>query len=363
MMAGTYEIPKNMHRYLKRIATEYKRNGSDDLSSVIESSKFKVIEETAYDNWDGGMDGHDLVFYVPDELMGYIPLDDQQDIQNKMREDLNKAASAAQSEYVNDVHFEYLDEDDDEIARASSLDAPFTSQDAKDRIWKSDTIKVFISHRDTHKADAHTLAEHLTKFGVSSFVAHDSIEPDEEWQGEIEKALQSMDVLLAFITDDLFDSAWTNQEIGFALGRSIPIVSIKVSTKDPVGFINKRQAINGKPDAPEENAKKVWATIEKRLSGKPIFKKAIIQRFINSTSFREAKVRFLPVAKLGNLTEDQVSSLVHAFNTNDQISGSYGLKDGNWFLNILNQNSSKTHTICDNKVVIVPPKIEDEIPF
>ncbi len=362
-MAGTYEIPRNMHRYLKRIATEYKRKESDDLSSVIESSKFRVIEETAYDNWNGGIDGHDLVLYVPDELMGYIPLDDQQDIQNKMREDLNKASSAAQREYVNDVHFEYLDESDDEIARASSLSTPFTSQDAKDRIWKSDSIKLFISHRDTHKADAHSLAEHLTEFGVSSFVAHDSIEPDEEWQGEIEKALQSMDVLLAFITDDLFDSAWTNQEIGFALGRSIPIVSIKVSTKDPVGFINKRQAINGKSDSQQENAKKIWATIEKRLSGKPIFNKAIIQRFINSNSFKEAKERFFSVAKLGSLTEDQIASLVDAFNTNDQISGSYGLKDGNWFLKILNQSSSKTHAISNNKVVIVPPKTEDEIPF
>lgn len=362
-MAGTYEIPRNMHRYLKRIATEYKRKDSGDLASVLESSKFKVNEETEYDNWDGGMDGHDLVLYVPDELMGYIPLDDQQDISNKLREDLNKASSAAQSEFVNAVHFEYLDEDDDEIAKASSLNAPITSQDARDRIWKSDTIKLFISHRDTHKAKAHKLAEQLTEYGVSSFVAHDSIEPDEEWQGEIEKALQSMDVLLAFITDDLFDSAWTNQEIGFALGRNIPIVSIKVSTKDPVGFINKRQAINGKPDSQEENAKKIWATIEKRLSGKPIFKKSIIQRFINSNSFREAKERFSSVAKLGNLTEDQVASLVDAFNTNDQISGSYGLKDGNWFLNILNQSSSKTHVISDNKVVIPSPKIEDEIPF
>lgn len=362
-MAGSYEIPRNMHRYLKRITVEYKRNGNDDLASVLECSKFKVIEETAYDNWDGGMDGHDLVLYVPDELMGYIPLDSQQDLQNKLREDLRTASSAAQQEYINDVHFEYLDEDDEEIAKASSLDAPFTSQHAKDRIWKSDMIKLFISHRDTHKALAHSLAENLTEFGISSFVAHDSIEPDEEWQGEIEKALQSMDVLLALITNDLFESAWTNQEVGFALGRSIPIVSIKVGSIDPVGFISKRQAINGNPDAVEENARKIWATIEKRLSGKPIFSKAVIQRFINSHSFKEAKERFKLVARLGKLTEDQIATLVNAFNNNGQINGSYGLKDGNWFLNVLNQNTSKTYVLSDNKIVIMRPKVEDDIPF
>ena len=212
------------------------------------------------------------------------------------------------------------------------------------------------------------LAEHLTEFGVSSFVAHDSIEPDEEWQGEIEKALRSMDVLLAFITDDLFDSAWTNQEVGFALGRNIPIVSIKVGKADPVGFISKRQAINGNPDAVGENANKIWGTIErgtieKRLSGQPTFNKSIIQRFINSDSFKEAKDRFNLVARLGSLTEDQVALLVNAFNSNSQINGCYGLRDGNWFLNVINKNSSKTHKINNNEVVIVPPKIEDEIPF
>ena len=112
-----------------------------------------------------------------------------------------------------------------------------------------------------------------------------------------------------------------------------------------------------------KKTRKIWATIEKRLSGKPIFSKAVIQRFINSHSFKEAKERFKLVARLGKLTEDQIATLVNAFNNNGQINGSYGLKDGNWFLNVLNQNTSKTYVLSDNKIVIMRPKVEDDIPF
>ena len=52
-------------------------------------------------------------------------------------------------------------------------------------------------------------------------------------------ALQSMDAMLVYITDGFFDR---NQEIGYALAA---IVSIKMGTQDPSGFISKRQAING----------------------------------------------------------------------------------------------------------------------
>ncbi len=368
-MTAPFQIPKNMNRYLKRLSMEYRRNKLDDLATVLESSKFTINEKTSYDNWDSGMDGHDLVLYVPEDFMGLIPLDGQQDTLSKLREDLNKAASAASDEYVNAVHFEYLDEDDPIISSASSLSTPPTSPEVISRLWSTNCIKLFISHRDTHKAEAYKLAENLTEYGVSSFVAHDSIEPDEEWQSEIEKALQSMDLLLVFITEDLFDSAWTNQEIGFALGKKVPIVSIKLGTKDPVGFISKKQAIKGHPDNVAENAVKIWETIEKRLGEKPIFNQALINRFVTADTFRRAKDRFNLIAKRTNLKEDEVEVLVEAYNTNDQISGSYGLRDGNWFLNVINLNSSKTYHYSDGKVVVLPPKeyesfdLTDEIPF
>ena len=38
----------------------------------------------------------------------------------------------------------------------------------------------------------------------------------------------SMDVLLALITKDFDKSNWTAQEIGFVLGRNVPVVQLKM---------------------------------------------------------------------------------------------------------------------------------------
>lgn len=110
------------------------------------------------------------------------------------------------------------------------------------RVWgSSQNIKVFISHRDTYKIHAHNIKKLLERIGISSFVAHDDISPTEEWQKEILIALQSMDIFLAYISNDFFASFWTNQEVGFALGRNIPILPFKVNM-DPNGFISNIQA-------------------------------------------------------------------------------------------------------------------------
>ncbi len=166
--------------------------------------------------------------------MGLIPLDEQNEIQSRIAQDLNKASSAIPNEVIEQVHFEYK-EDEPDTQRVDEV--------AVKRIWQPNSVKLFVSHRDYDKAYVHKLAQHLEKHGISSFVAHTSIEPDEQWQSEIEKALMSMDAMLAFITDDFFKSAWTNQEIGYAIAKGIPVISLKLGKTDPQGFIQSRQAL------------------------------------------------------------------------------------------------------------------------
>ena len=49
-----------------------------------------------------------------------------------------------------------------------------------------------------------------------------------EWETEIESALFSMDVLVALLTDGFHDSNWTDQEVGVAIGRKIPVVPVRL---------------------------------------------------------------------------------------------------------------------------------------
>lgn len=128
--------------------------------------------------------------------------------------------------------------------------------------WDNDNLKIFISHLSKDKSKASTLSNELNKYNISSFVAHEDIEPNEEWLKCIEQALMTMDVLVALVTEDFDKSKWTAQEIGFALGRNIPVISIK-NGMDPFGFFGQKQAIPGNGRKASEITKDIISLLEK----------------------------------------------------------------------------------------------------
>ena len=56
-------------------------------------------------------------------------------------------------------------------------------------LWKKDYFRLFVSHLATHRRFATEVQDELLRFGVSSFVAHNDIEPALEWQNEMGVAL------------------------------------------------------------------------------------------------------------------------------------------------------------------------------
>jgi hypothetical protein len=102
---------------------------------------------------------------------------------------------------------------------------------------------VFVSHTHEHRIEVSELASHLRPMGFTSFIAHEMIEPTSDWQTEIQAALHRCDLLIAYITDDFHSSSWTDQEVGWVLGRGRPIVAIQ-SPKTPYGFIAKFQGLS-----------------------------------------------------------------------------------------------------------------------
>lgn len=129
------------------------------------------------------------------------------------------------------------------------LDEHISSKPPKN--WKnSDNIKAFISHVSTDKDLAKRLRDELKIYNVDAFVAHEDIKPSEEWQIEINKALQTMDIFISMHTNGFSESYWCQQEVGYAVARDIKIIPIKFKDQDPVGFIGKIQAlIRGRKNA------------------------------------------------------------------------------------------------------------------
>ena len=153
-------------------------------------------------------------------------------------------------------------------------------------LWKPDHVRLFVSHRDSHKVTARRLADALEGFGISSFVAHDTIEPMASWREEILKALKTMDVLLAFVTNDFGGSDWTNQEVGFALGRKIPVIPVKLQETIPAGFLSSLQAVPANLEQCEASATAIFNIIAKNVPAEN-FKNALVSSFLVSPSFSE----------------------------------------------------------------------------
>ncbi len=107
---------------------------------------------------------------------------------------------------------------------------------------KDDLFRLFISHLAVEKQKAKRLKETLAPYHISGFVAHEDITPTLEWQREIEKALFTMDAMVTLHTAGFSGSVWTQQEIGYALGRGVKVISIRMD-EDPKGFISKDQAL------------------------------------------------------------------------------------------------------------------------
>ena len=191
-------------------------------------------------------------------------------------------------------------------------------------------IRLFISHRDRHKAAAKELALSLEDYGISAFVAHDTIQPMTTWQHEILKGLQGMEFMLAFITDDFFKSPWTNQEIGYAICKSTPIISLKLENTDPQGFFGSEQALKSDLKNPAGKCVDIYSHITNKLGVRERLDDALIAAFVKSTSFNEAIDRFDRMqGVIEELSDNQLHKICIGFKKNDQLYGSIYLDNKN----------------------------------
>ncbi|MCB1466229.1 MAG: toll/interleukin-1 receptor domain-containing protein [Rhizobiaceae bacterium] len=143
-----------------------------------------------------------------------------------------------------------------EVADDLGIGAPVVASSPPANWRDTDLFRLFISHISKEKLKATRLKECLAPYGISGFVAHEDIHPTLEWQEEIIRALFHMDAFIAVHTPGFSNSVWTQQEIGFAVGRGVKVISLKMG-EDPTGFISRRQALPRLKKTAVEIAKEV----------------------------------------------------------------------------------------------------------
>lgn len=224
-------------------------------------------------------------------------------------------------------------DDESVIGLAQHLEIPLedefpspTSPDAHPSFWKPDSFRLFISHLATHRKFAAALQESLDRYGISSFVAHNDIEPTKEWQTEIEVALSSCDGLVALLHNNFHESNWTDQELGFAMGRGVPILTVGLG-ENPYGFIGKFQAFNGASKKSWELARELFDAIRKNKKTQEQMAEILVRLFEESPSFDAAKARIGYLEELEIWKPSFASRIQSASDSNGQIESAWGVQD------------------------------------
>lgn len=349
--ASNFELPKNIEHYLATLSKLYAHEGKRQFQEVIVNAQIRVHEEWDYDNWNGGTYGHALFLAVPERLF-LSSIKQKGDIESKITNDLNKLHNF-QNEHISAVFLEMEAAEDHEWRKESGLllaGKRVVSPDATKRIWGDDGFRVFLSHKSEVKKETAALKDGLRLFGISGFVAHEDIHPTKAWQDEIENALASMDGFVALMTEDFHDSNWTDQEVGYAVAKGVPIIAVRLG-KDPYGFIGKFQALSSTWQSSDVDIVKILIKSDQMLN-------AYIQALHKCPSWDAGNILSKVLPGIEKLTVSQIDALVAAYNNeNGELRGSFGFNGtkpqtyGLGLVSYLNRLGNRQFRISSNRLI------------
>jgi hypothetical protein len=195
-----------------------------------------------------------------------------------------------------------------------------------EHLWSPGMLRLFLSHISAEKAGVSKLKSELLKWGVDSFVAHEDIEPNKLWQTEIELALSSMHALAALLMPGFHESKWTDQEVGFALGKGSLVIAIRLGL-DPYGFIGKQQGLPGKLDVPEPLASNIVDLLLKHRTTADIMRDSLIVALEKARSFNTSIAVSKKLEGLKDFSADQLRRMEAACENNRIVKKSYGVPE------------------------------------
>jgi hypothetical protein len=260
---------------------------------------------------------HALYLTLPAQLFAFS-LKQTVALQDKIKKDLNDLQKVS-NEFIEKVSFDLdLEEYGDWRKNSGVLVSAKRTvpEDAEKRIWGAgESFRIFLSHISKFKVETAELKKRLELFGVSCFVAHMDIKPSKEWQDEIELALASMDGFVALLTEKFHESSWTDQEVGFAFARRVPIIAVCLGI-DPYGFIGKFQGLASNWPNSAVDIAKVLIKHDKMFN-------SYVRALRRISDFNIGNMLGGVLPNIEHLTTSQVDALVAAYNETSDLRHCY----------------------------------------
>lgn len=228
--------------------------------------------------------------------------------------------------------YRYVMDSTDDVDRESLLSLAsylgFSSESAsisgQESIWRGSGLRVFISHSSADKAIVAELAALLKRQNYSPFVAHEDIEPNAAWQSVLVDALKTCDVVVALVSESFLASSWCQQEIGWAMGRGVPVHCIKYGAV-PEAFAGTKQAATPK----SLEAQEIYRAVAGRLKESSAKKgsRELLRQLIHSRSYAMSNELIREIVHNGKWNAEYTRLFERAYEQNDQVSEAFAVSE------------------------------------
>lgn len=196
-----------------------------------------------------------------------------------------------------------------------------------DRPYIGRTIRVFISYSTKDKLLAGKIKDLLEVYGLEVFLAHEDIRPSADWQDVILRNLESTDIFIPIYTLSFKESAWADQESGYALAKGKKIIPLAINGFLPYGFLGVIQALNCNIEESNNSiaplVDKIIKEIKENTEFKEGYKDGVVRGFVNSRCFADSRKLSREILEFDILTAGQINEVMKAALINSQIISSY----------------------------------------
>jgi hypothetical protein len=310
-------FPKAVEDVVATLVDIYRHQGQPEIVEILASASAR-FELTDYDNWNGGTSTYALMLDIPVPLFASVE-SKLQGIEKGICSKLATICRDLSNDHIGTVTITPL------TSKSTSIGPRPKPADVEvQHIWNDGFFRLFLSHVSAHKIAVAKLKSELRVLGVSAFLAHEDIPASLEWQNEIELALRSMHALAALLTPDFHPSNWTDQEVGFALGKGVLVVPVRLGS-DPYGFIGKVQGLSGSLDQPARVASLLSIILLSHPSTHRHMRKGLASAFAAADSYVTARSLSKVIASVKDFAEDEKALIQRACKENDQVFNSTGV--------------------------------------
>jgi len=154
------------------------------------------------------------------------------------------------------------------------------------------------------------------------FVAHHDIDPTEDWQIRIKDELLEMDGLVALMKQGFEKSVWCQQEVGAAVGRKVPFISIKQGI-DPPGLVSKYQALEDNGKSSSQLAKEICEVFLTKPGIGPKITASLVQQLDVSTNYDRSCELVTLIKDSSHITADVKEHMQSIAKRNNQVYDAY----------------------------------------